>query len=171
MQVCVLIYRSFNLIEFISIAYRHPSTIKNPAIMTMLLLFSSPTIPHAINPGCGPSNRPIITVVNAPRSGECFHSYSRRNTNRSEERFGDRGTARRLGIPDACVTTGPDETQDQMWFPNETASPRRATSTKPRSGHVPHPALAPPSAIYGGSCEFMCAQGDVYGSRVPTHGV
>jgi len=29
------------------------------------------------------------------RSEECFHSYSRRDTNRSKERFGDRGTASR----------------------------------------------------------------------------
>lgn len=61
----------------------------------MLNFFLSWTIPRTINPGCGPSHRTIITVVNAPRS-ECFHSYSWRGTNRSKERFGDRGTASRF---------------------------------------------------------------------------
>lgn len=49
--------------------------------------------------------------------------------------------ARCLDIPDAFVTTGPDESQVSTWFPNETASPHRAASTKPRSrpaSRVPH---------------------------------
>lgn len=121
--------------------------------------FSSRIIPRAINPhaGCGLSHRSIITVVSAPCSGERFHSYSRRDTNRSKERFGDSGTVSRY--------TGCLRDYGARRDPGPNVIPKRdriAASTKPRSRHVPHPALAPPPAIYGGSCEFMCAQGDVY---------
>jgi len=52
------------------------------------------------NPICALSRRSIISAMDAPRSGGCFHSYSRRGANRSERSGTTSGYA-----PDAFATT------------------------------------------------------------------
>lgn len=108
--------------------------------MTMLTFF----IPHAINShaGCGLSHRSIITVVNAPCSGECFHSYSRRDTNRSKERWSRHGVSI-YRMP--SWLRGPTRARSQR--DSQTRPHRRAalrvrnreadTSRIPRSRHYP----------------------------------
>lgn len=107
---------------------------KNRAITTMFIFFITD---YSTCDKSNLSHRSTIIVVNAPRSGECFHSYSQQDTNRSKERFGDRGTASQ--IPDAFVTTESDETQRDsqtrphrrtaLWVRNREAD----TSRIPRS--------------------------------------
>lgn len=169
------IHWSFNLIEFISIVYegmrtlwRQVNSLRNNNAYFFLhgelfrarYKFGTRYVSH---------RESIIAVVKPRRAPKGrFHSYSRRETNRSKKRFDDRRF-----IPDAFVTTrGPAQPESDS---GSNAIPKRdriaeyenrEKRTRPRV-----PLFAPPSAIYEGSREFMCAQGDVYGSRVPTHGV
>lgn len=95
-----------------------------------------------MNRGCDLSHRSIITVVNTLHSGECFHSYSRRDINRLKERFGDRGTESRYTgcLRDYGAPTRPRTQCDSQMRPHRRTAlrvrNREADASRiPRSRH------------------------------------